>query len=121
MFSKHQSCKIEVIFDTQICRPSMRKVAAMRQGGCSSTSDMQSDSMSIMSSAVGNIVLGNGESCVSAITFDQHSTLVRYPNSMSNLRRLRCYLMACQVCFSIMYCHLGWRTLVLKCNKNNYD
>jgi hypothetical protein len=22
---------------------------------------------------------------------------------------------------SLLYCHLGWRTLVLKCNKNNYD
>ncbi len=21
----------------------------------------------------------------------------------------------------VIYCHLGWRTLVLKCNKNNYD
>jgi hypothetical protein len=34
---------------------------------------------------------------VSSITFEQHSSMVRYPNSMSNLRRLRCYLLACQV------------------------
>ncbi len=61
----------------------MRKVAAMRQGSC--TSDALSEIMEA-SSVVGNIVLGTGESCVSAITFDQHSTLVRYPNSMSNLR-----------------------------------
>lgn len=30
------------------------------------------------------------------MSFDQHCNLIRYPNSMSNLRRMRCYLMACQ-------------------------
>lgn len=49
------------------------------------------------SSMVGNVLLGGPEgSGVSCVTFEQHSTLVRYPNSMSNLRRLRCYLLACQ-------------------------
>ena len=48
-------------------------------------------------SAVGNTIMGSGGSGVSCITFEQHSSLVRYPNSMSNLRRLRCYLLACQV------------------------
>ena len=30
------------------------------------------------------------------MTYEQHCSLIRYPNSMSNLRRLRCYLLACQ-------------------------
>lgn len=47
--------------------------------------------------AVGNALMGSDGSGVSCITFEQHSQLVRYPNSMSNLRRLRCYLLACQV------------------------
>jgi hypothetical protein len=42
-------------------------------------------------------LMGMGGSAVSSLTFEQHSSLVRYPNSMSNLRRLRCYLLACQV------------------------
>jgi hypothetical protein len=53
--------------------------------------------------AVGNTLIGgDGGSGVSSITFDQHSMLVRYPNSMSNLRRLRCYLLACQVFFLVL-------------------
>jgi hypothetical protein len=27
----------------------------------------------------------------------------------------------CMYMYGYVYCHLGWRTLVLKCNKNNYD
>jgi hypothetical protein len=52
-------------------------------------------------SAVGNTLAGGmmDGSGVSCITFEQHSSIVRYPNSMSNLRRLRCYLLACQVGF----------------------
>ncbi len=48
-------------------------------------------------SAVGSTLLSASGPAVSAITFDQHCNMVRYPNSMSNLRRLRCYLLACQV------------------------
>ena len=67
---------------------------------CFSTHSSVHNNFSTSSSAVGNTLLmgadGSG-SGVSCITFDQHSMLVRYPNSMSNLRRLRCYLLACQV------------------------
>ncbi len=99
----------------QICRPSMRKVAASMEsnrggGGTddgfgSQTNQSRSLSrmfeqdmseMGSMCSAVGNTTMGADGSGVSAITFDQHSSLVRYPNSMSNLRRLRCYLLASQ-------------------------
>jgi len=52
------------------------------------------------SGAVGNVLIGSEGSGVMHITFEQHSAIVRYPNSMSNLRRLRCYLLACQVCDS---------------------
>lgn len=47
-------------------------------------------------SAVGNTTVGFEGSGVSCITFDHHCSMVRYPNSMSNLRRLRCYLLAAQ-------------------------
>jgi hypothetical protein len=47
-------------------------------------------------SAVGNAIYHADGSGVSSITFEAHSFMVRYPNSMSNLRRLRCYLLACQ-------------------------
>jgi hypothetical protein len=55
--------------------------------------------------AVGNATLGSDGSGVSAISFEQHSGMVRYPNSMSNLRRLRCYLLACQVRLSFCAHH----------------
>ena len=94
----------------------MRKVAAsIARGGNGSSSDMfgrgvgggsaasESNGFSTGTGAVGNTLLmgdgsgSGGGSGVSSITFDQHSAIVRYPNSMSNLRRLRCYLLACQV------------------------
>jgi hypothetical protein len=55
--------------------------------------------------AVGNATLGSDGSGVSAISFEQHSGMVRYPNSMSNSRRLRCYLLACQVRLSFCAPH----------------
>ena len=93
----------------------MRKVAAsIARGGNGSSSNMfrgggggfaasKLNGFSTGTGAVGNTLLmgdgsgGGGGSGVSSITFDQHSAIVRYPNSMSNLRRLRCYLLACQV------------------------
>jgi hypothetical protein len=32
-----------------------------------------------------------------------------------------CMCACLYVCVFVRVCHLGWRTLVLKCNKNNYD
>ena len=84
----------------------MRKVAAsLALGKGASAPDVfrSSDCSSLngfsTGSAVGNTLIGS-DGCgsgVACITFEQHSMLVRYPNSMSNLRRLRCYLLACQV------------------------
>ena len=101
---------------TQVCRPSMRRVAASITRGGDGGCDMfggggggggsvasESNGFSTGTGAVGNtLLMGDGNGCgngsgVSSITFDQHSAIVRYPNSMSNLRRLRCYLLACQV------------------------
>lgn len=92
---------------SRICRPSMRKVAeAMAALNISSTpssmssshNDGHNDGMSssnhLMGGGGGGGMDGTG---VSSTSFEAHSVLVRYPNSMSNLRRLRCYLLACQV------------------------
>jgi hypothetical protein len=120
----------------QICRPSMRRAAAMAghesrsdaEGNASCTGTAANRSTSINSNAqapgssfhwqgssasesgrgynaVGNATLGSDGSGVSAISFEQHSGMVRYPNSMSNLRRLRCYLLACQVRLSFCTPH----------------
>jgi hypothetical protein len=114
---------------SRICRPSMRRAASnimaeqaygsqqhhahnqqtlnglgFRGTAYSSSQSINDAAVSMCSStlaadAVGNALLGADGSGVSAITFEQHSAMVRYPNSMSNLRRLRCYLLACQVRF----------------------
>lgn len=114
-----------VFFALQICRPSMRKVAAAlassnphtrslvtgnrplqgdsSDGNCTSETNSSIMCGSAMYSstsaagAVGNAIIGSESLGVSSITFEQHSSMVRYPNSMSNLRRLRCYLLAAQV------------------------
>jgi hypothetical protein len=90
---------------SKICRPSMRRVAAAMvtakseqrdvfgNGGPSNMVDGRS---SCGTSVMGNTMMGNDGTGVLCITFEQHSQFVRYPNSMSNLRRLRCYLLACQ-------------------------
>ena len=107
-------------FCRQICRPSMRKVAAAMTTGGNNSGHANGDSnMSATTSTVaamtvnpsstapsttttttmvvGSALLAMDGAAVSAITFEQHCNMVRYPNSMSNLRRLRCYLLACQV------------------------
>jgi hypothetical protein len=92
---------------SRICRPSMRRVAAecaasnpSAQSTTGSINDSASMCSAVMDGVVGNVLMdGSG---VSAITFDQHSSMVRYPNSMLNLRRLRCYLLACQVCVEFL-------------------
>lgn len=76
---------------------------AMRLGastdcGSSMVSSLSASSYPTGSGAVGDVLIGSDGSGVTCITFEQHSAIVRYPNSMSNLRRLRCYLLACQVC-----------------------
>lgn len=45
---------------------------------------------------LGTATMGGDGAGVSSMTFEHHCMLVRYPNSMSNLRRIRCYLLACQ-------------------------
>jgi hypothetical protein len=94
------------MFNVQICRPSMRRVAAAMNSANACDRELYGkngagpsnmvDGRSSGTSAVGNTLMGADGSGVSCITFEQHSQLVRYPNSMSNLRRLRCYLLACQ-------------------------
>ena len=58
------------------------------------------DTESVRSGMTATTTMTSGSSMmtlgVSTMTFEQHSALIRYPNSMSNLRRLRCYLIACQ-------------------------
>jgi hypothetical protein len=92
---------------SRICRPSMRRVAesmaSMQAHPCSSSSPAHmhahASHMDAASSSSNNVGGGGGGmegTGVSSSTFDAHSVLVRYPNSMSNLRRLRCYLLACQ-------------------------
>ncbi len=85
--------------------------------GCGGSSVVSSSyANGVGSGAVGNVLIGSEGSGVMHITFEQHSALVRYPNSMSNLRRLRCYLLACQVCFlfsqACMYGHVITRVYV---------
>jgi hypothetical protein len=90
---------------SRICRPSMRRMAASnlshpasqqsamsstKRGPCNSSYSMHdAESMCrTATDAVGNVLTGSDGFGVSAITFEQHSAMVRYPNSMSNLRRL---------------------------------
>ena len=82
----------------RIQRPSMRQKASLQQQHPPDSSshmhrDDDTESMvSYMSSAASTFQCA----AVSAMSFEQHCSLIRYPNSMSNLRRLRCYLLACQ-------------------------
>ena len=62
-------------------------------GGAAGASVAASDTESVISSSMSSMMTGTG---VSSMSFDNHCSLIRYPNSMSNLRRLRCYLLACQ-------------------------
>ena len=66
--------------------------ASMSMGN-DDTESVISSSTSCMNSSV---ITGMSSMGVSSMSFEDHSGLIRYPNSMSNLRRLRCYLMACQ-------------------------
>ena len=89
------------------CRPSMRKIAsrsssaagqdgAMYMHGSASNDDAMSVSSLATATTSASSTAAGASLGVSSMTFEQHSSLIRYPNSMSNLRRLRCYLMACQ-------------------------
>jgi hypothetical protein len=93
----------------RVSRPSMRKVAARNCGSgepysvaSSGASYRDDDTESVASSMRSGMTMATtsmssaGGLGVSSLNFEQHSSLIRYPNSMSNLRRLRCYLMACQ-------------------------
>ena len=90
----------------KVQRPSMRQrasaAASVALTGASSgdflVHDNMSDTESVVSTSSSAMSMG-----VSAMTYDQHSSLIRYPNSMSNLRRLRCYLLSCQVPFRAFY------------------
>lgn len=75
----------------QHSRPSMRDVALRVAGRSESSTTMGSsiynDSMSDITS-----ITGGGAAGASAITFESFCEAVRFPNSMSRLLRVRCYL-----------------------------